>query len=493
MGEVGLLEVFVSLGVPGLALGVFYMLYRRFNWDFPKVPTVWVGPIIVLFMLLTFAITYIALSNFTPPEPKTIKDNAEVENTISLALFQFMEGTYLSEAESGIVNTSSSDRLKLILSIMRSALVGPQADDIEGLVDRFVDRYPNDPWRKQLRAVFHYQKGKYRQCAQELLDYSHVAQNPGRPAALFFRGVCQVRDARQLDGAERLMLLQHASESFQMASEAAKKSQNTRYRKLSYYSSEYFIGITKFYSGQLDEARTTFKAVANDAEAPPKMKARALNGMGFISFIKGDLQGAEVVLLASLKQYGEFAYARSNFGYVLLGLDKFAEAIDVFRAMVADENLKATSPRDVVLARISLAYAESVQAHDELSVVTPYSQVLKELGYRDFIGVAPLQLRYALLCDELAKKVYLDRSYYGLEVFAAAYLAKAYLAVSSLPTDVRGHVGDELFDNAGAELASLLNALNGPWLDSNSSLFGSIGKARAQIAQINALKAGASP
>jgi len=48
MPEVAIWKVFVSLGVPGVALGVFYMLFRKFHWTFPAVPKSWVGPIIVL-------------------------------------------------------------------------------------------------------------------------------------------------------------------------------------------------------------------------------------------------------------------------------------------------------------------------------------------------------------------------------------------------------------------------------------------------------------
>lgn len=62
-------RAFVSLGVPGLALGILYMLFRRFHWQFPEVPRVWVGPIIVLFMAITGGIVYTALENWAPVRP----------------------------------------------------------------------------------------------------------------------------------------------------------------------------------------------------------------------------------------------------------------------------------------------------------------------------------------------------------------------------------------------------------------------------------------
>lgn len=70
--ESKILKVFASLGVPGLALGIFYMLFRTFHWDFPEVPVGYVGPIIVLFMVIIGAIVFYALNRFTPH--KTIID-----------------------------------------------------------------------------------------------------------------------------------------------------------------------------------------------------------------------------------------------------------------------------------------------------------------------------------------------------------------------------------------------------------------------------------
>jgi hypothetical protein len=59
------------LGVPGLALGVFYMLFRTFKFPMPAVSKNWVGPIVVLFMLLIAGITLFALQKFAhgPSEP----------------------------------------------------------------------------------------------------------------------------------------------------------------------------------------------------------------------------------------------------------------------------------------------------------------------------------------------------------------------------------------------------------------------------------------
>ncbi|MCK5860413.1 DUF3298 and DUF4163 domain-containing protein [Abyssibacter sp.] len=66
MNQIGILEIFVSLGVPGLALFVFWSIFKAFHWDFPKVPQKWVAPIIIIFMLLTAVITLYALTLWKP-------------------------------------------------------------------------------------------------------------------------------------------------------------------------------------------------------------------------------------------------------------------------------------------------------------------------------------------------------------------------------------------------------------------------------------------
>jgi hypothetical protein len=63
--EIDLIKVLTSLGVPGVAIGIFYLLLRRFNWVFPRVPRSWVGPIIVIYMLLSSIIVFYALTIFS--------------------------------------------------------------------------------------------------------------------------------------------------------------------------------------------------------------------------------------------------------------------------------------------------------------------------------------------------------------------------------------------------------------------------------------------
>ncbi len=67
--ETRILRLLVSLGVPGVALGIFYLLFRSFKWEFAQVPAVWVGPIVVLFMVLTTSVVFYALTRWAPSKP----------------------------------------------------------------------------------------------------------------------------------------------------------------------------------------------------------------------------------------------------------------------------------------------------------------------------------------------------------------------------------------------------------------------------------------
>lgn len=88
LSEIKLWKVFASLGIPGIALGVFYFLFRRFNFLFPEVPVGWVGPIVALFMILASVIVFYALMRWAPASGvATVRitvlgpDNMPVENS----------------------------------------------------------------------------------------------------------------------------------------------------------------------------------------------------------------------------------------------------------------------------------------------------------------------------------------------------------------------------------------------------------------------------
>jgi hypothetical protein len=66
MPDLELWKIAASLGVPGFALLMLYLLFRGFRWEFPRVPRGWVGPLVVLFMLIVCILTLFALDRFAP-------------------------------------------------------------------------------------------------------------------------------------------------------------------------------------------------------------------------------------------------------------------------------------------------------------------------------------------------------------------------------------------------------------------------------------------
>lgn len=95
MNEIELWKMFASLGVPGVALGVFYFLFLKFDFKLPQVPVKWVGPVIVLFMLLSSSLTFYALTLWAPNSNKeNIKGgNKDIQTTANSAENQPIEAT----------------------------------------------------------------------------------------------------------------------------------------------------------------------------------------------------------------------------------------------------------------------------------------------------------------------------------------------------------------------------------------------------------------
>ena len=78
-----LIKILVALGIPGVALGVFYLLMRGFNFKFSEVPPVWSGVIAIMFIAAVALVTLFALRHWAPREKleKHGNDQKSVENT----------------------------------------------------------------------------------------------------------------------------------------------------------------------------------------------------------------------------------------------------------------------------------------------------------------------------------------------------------------------------------------------------------------------------
>ncbi|MCK4831021.1 hypothetical protein KA005_85715 [bacterium] len=64
--ESKIIKTLVVLGVPGVALGVFYLLLRQFNFQFDIISPSWAAIIAILFLLTVAAITLYAIHRWAP-------------------------------------------------------------------------------------------------------------------------------------------------------------------------------------------------------------------------------------------------------------------------------------------------------------------------------------------------------------------------------------------------------------------------------------------
>lgn len=71
MPEVDFWSIVTALGVPGLAIGILYMLFRKLNWRVPMLPKNWVGPTFVLFLIVVWSVVLVALFLYSPSTDST--------------------------------------------------------------------------------------------------------------------------------------------------------------------------------------------------------------------------------------------------------------------------------------------------------------------------------------------------------------------------------------------------------------------------------------
>jgi hypothetical protein len=66
--ESRILRTLVTIGVPGVALGVFYLLLRGFGFKFSEITPTWAAIIAVIFLLIVGGITFYALYRWAPQQ-----------------------------------------------------------------------------------------------------------------------------------------------------------------------------------------------------------------------------------------------------------------------------------------------------------------------------------------------------------------------------------------------------------------------------------------
>jgi hypothetical protein len=79
MGHDTFWKLVVSLGVPGLALGVLYGLLSIFSVDIQTLPTPWRGALAIIFLVSVTFITLFTLHNWRPARPALETSSVEVQ------------------------------------------------------------------------------------------------------------------------------------------------------------------------------------------------------------------------------------------------------------------------------------------------------------------------------------------------------------------------------------------------------------------------------
>ena len=67
-------KALVVLGVPGVALGVFYLLLRGFGFQFETIRATWAAIIAIIFLLVVGGVTLYALNRFAPTSSGQVLD-----------------------------------------------------------------------------------------------------------------------------------------------------------------------------------------------------------------------------------------------------------------------------------------------------------------------------------------------------------------------------------------------------------------------------------
>lgn len=413
-------------------------------------------------------------SRVTVPAMALLSGSAEfqrIEEELTKSFFQLYERKYLTQAGNLIAVAlenkaprESVQRLSSIKHILEFSVGGQGNPDArKTLLDDFARTFPNDPWLPFVRAAVAFSNRDYTAVAALLPVGARSARWPGQPAASFFRGVALLRATRDIkDSVKRTQAQREAAEVLHDAELLLAPMPTSELRDLAYPSAIVYQAITAYYQRDFPTAKRHFMRAA--ASSSGLLCARAWNGVGFINLSSGDIAGAEIALLEALRADPRFAYARSNYGYVLLAKDQLDEAESYFRQNAEDEELRSVSRRDVTLARLALGHVLELRGTGMAAAANYYAKILREEKYQDFAAVTPLSLRLAHLYFEIADKGYLNPDAYGLEVFALVFLlrAKALCLEPALLGDARAR---DLSDRIDAVLPAVRNAVPQPWLD----------------------------
>ena len=69
--ETKFIRPLIALGIPGVALGIFYLLLKKFDFQFSQVDSTWTVVIVLVFLFMISGITFYALHRWAPTHQKS--------------------------------------------------------------------------------------------------------------------------------------------------------------------------------------------------------------------------------------------------------------------------------------------------------------------------------------------------------------------------------------------------------------------------------------
>jgi len=79
------IRVLVILGVPCAALGVSYLLFRQFNFQFQVINSLWSAVIVILFLMIVFGITFYSIQRWSTANTERFKTNILAPSSLGIS------------------------------------------------------------------------------------------------------------------------------------------------------------------------------------------------------------------------------------------------------------------------------------------------------------------------------------------------------------------------------------------------------------------------
>jgi len=382
----------------------------------------------------------------------------EVQDNLLLTFFQYFEKNFLTLANDEFSTPGGQNfrELNKIYSVLRRCFVDADLNhSADATIETYSAEHPKSVWIKLTRSCILYSRRQFQDAAQELENFPTDLLPEFRTTYLFFRGVNRLKlyGASAVSQSPVSGLGEEIINDFDDALAAAEG--HTVFFDIARQSSEIFRGITCVYLSKLDTALSSF--ILASGGTYPGLRSRAYNDIGYVYMIEGNLPAAEEAFRHALEIEGSYPSARVNLAYVKMALAKFDDARAILKSAIADPSFRQGSISYLLLAKAGLAHLVMLTGPSDPAA---YDDVMDSMKLYKYEDESNPQVRLARIHRSLAANLYTGKEYYGLEVFAMAMEAYAYIeadrAFSSEPTESTAALRAEALQNF-TRLQALVN------------------------------------